>query len=480
MKNTVGSKTFLKSKRLVIFSLAALLFIFGALLVTKSVKAAQNVITHYSAPAGANVYSVATDSTGNGWFLFGYGGGSLGNPTPQPDTFLHLGRIDATTGAFTQFTVGTATIGGNTHITAAADNSIYITITSSGYPTPDYISKVAKFNPTNNQFTFYPVNAVGGSSYTLPERIIEGPDNNIWFIEAGASRVTKMNPSNGTMTNYSDPDASSTGGNYIRPVTLVAGPDGDIWIGRVNSGITNQKKIAKIDISSGAYTSYNIAEFTSNIFPANTNNAISVASLDGSIWISSAGKDQLRKINPADGTVQATYTFGAPYYGLGLLNGGANHTLWFLSSQSNRGILGKFDATTNEFSVFAGTQTAGDANTTARTTSLAVSPDGNKVWYGKWDEAKVGLLTVDDTITPPPPEPEDPDDPDDPDDPEDPDDPNTPNTPNGPSTPTTILSPKTGVIGGLIIVLIASGATAGIIYDRDRRARVDSKNKSEK
>lgn len=476
MKDKPNSKAFLKSKRLVLISIAALMFVFGMLLVTKSVRAAQNVITHYNAPSGADIYSVATDTAGNGWFVFGYGGGSLGNPTPQPDTFLHLGRIDATTGVFTQFTVGTATIGGNVDIVAAADNNIYISVSSSGYPNPDYISKIAKFNPSNNQFTFYPVNAVGGPSYTLPERIIEGADNNIWFIESGASRVTKMNPANGTMTNYPDPEATNSGANYIKPVTLVSGPDGNIWIGRINSGISNQKKIAEIDASSGSYTSYNIPEFTSNIFPANTNNAISVAYLDGSIWISSAGKDELRKINPADGSVQGSYTFGAPFYGLGLLKAGTNNSLWFLSSQSNRGILGKFNTTTNQFSTFAGTQTAGDANTVAPTTSLAVTANGNKVWYGKLRESKVGLLTVDDTVTPPPPE-----EPTDPNPDPDPIDPNpTPIAPTGPSNPTAILSPKTGVIGGLIVMLIAGGAAAGVMYDRNRRAKLGSKEKSEK
>ncbi len=476
MKVKSKSKNFFKNKRVTLLSIFVLMFSLGVMLATKPVRAAQNVITQYNAPSGSTVYSVTTDAAGNGWFVFGYSGGSIANPTPQPDTLLHLGRIDATSGEFTQFNVGSATIGGYVDMVAASDNNVYITVSSGGYPTPDYISKIAKFNSTNNQFTFYPVNAANGSNYTLPERIIEGPDNKIWFVEGYVNRVTKMDPSNGSMTSYTDPDASTVGTSYTRPGTLVSGPDGNIWIGRTNSGNSNQKKIAKIDISSGVFTSYNIPDFTSNIFPATTNNAISVASLDGSIWITSAAKDQLRKINPADGSVTATYTFGAPYYGLGLIKGGADHTLWFLSSQSARGILGKFNTTTNEFSVFSGTQTAGDASTDARISSLAVSSNGNKVWYGKFTEGKVGLLTVDDTVTPPPPT-----EPTEPNNPSNPSNPTTPTVPTTPTNPTTpILSPKTGVIGGLIVILIAGGAAAGVMYDRNRRTKLGTKEKSEK
>jgi virginiamycin B lyase len=50
-----------------------------------------------------------------------------------------------------------------------------------------------------------------------------GPDGNLWFVEDGASQVTKVTTS-GVFTDY--PTATPNSG----PAGITAGPDGNLWI----------------------------------------------------------------------------------------------------------------------------------------------------------------------------------------------------------------------------------------------------------
>jgi len=75
--------------------------------------------------------------------------------------------------------------------------------------------------------SYIPALAISINEYTIPSggrpnRIVAGPDGNLWFIEGGIKRIGRITPE-GVITEFSLPNPfSSTYG-------ITAGPDGNLW-----------------------------------------------------------------------------------------------------------------------------------------------------------------------------------------------------------------------------------------------------------
>jgi streptogramin lyase len=92
-----------------------------------------------------------------------------------------------------------------------------------------------------------------------------GHDGDMWFTENGASKVGKINPSTGAITEYTIPTASAF------PVGISPGPDGNVWFTE-NTG----NKVGRIT-PSGVITEFAVP--TANSGPQNI-----TTGADGNIW----------------------------------------------------------------------------------------------------------------------------------------------------------------------------------------------------
>src|SRR5204863_9981328 len=56
-----------------------------------------------------------------------------------------------------------------------------------------------------------------------PYIIVFGPDQHLWFCESGTSKIGRMNPNNGSFTEFDTPTPNS------RPIGITPAPDGALW-----------------------------------------------------------------------------------------------------------------------------------------------------------------------------------------------------------------------------------------------------------
>jgi streptogramin lyase len=179
-------------------------------------------VTEFNLPTNSASYGITAGPDGNLWFT--ELAGKVGRITP--------------TGTITEFNVN-----GNPHgITRGPDGNLWFV--------DHLLDKVGKITPSGVVTEFQlPQNSE-------PEDITAGPDGNLWFTEPGygpngqvPSQVGRITPT-GTITQFLL--GTIYHGDDIRPMGITAGPDGYLWfteagatkIGRINAaGVPNYYSI---------------------------------------------------------------------------------------------------------------------------------------------------------------------------------------------------------------------------------------------
>jgi hypothetical protein len=154
-----------------------------------------------------------------------------------------------------------------------------------------------------------------------PYILCEGPDGAIWFCQSTASRIGRLDPASGAITEFPlpHPDASpigiiagrdgclwftqkkanrigrlTTGGELTEfevptpasgPDAIAVGPDGAIWFSQ-----TDADKIGRIDASG------HITEFSEGLTPGSR--PLALVERDGALWFSQAGASRIGRIDP--------------------------------------------------------------------------------------------------------------------------------------------------------------------------------------
>ena len=142
--------------------------------------------------------------------------------------------------------------------------------------------------------------------YPGPAGIAAGPDGNVWFTEAFASKVAKVSPS-GVITEFALPTSDST------PYDIVTGPDGNLWC---TERLGN--KIARIT-PAGIVTEYPIP--TSGSQPKGI-----VAGSDGHLWFLESGARNAASITPSGVITEFPVPWAETLYQIAA---GADGNLWF-------------------------------------------------------------------------------------------------------------------------------------------------------
>jgi virginiamycin B lyase len=141
-----------------------------------------------------------------------------------------IGRI-TTAGVVTEFPIGTGN-GGPRGIVTGPDGNLWFTETAqNGSASGGQIARMT----TSGSVTEYPL---GGSTTDQrdPTAIVVGPDGNLWFTEAGDSRIGRIT-TKGQLTEFLLPASG-------RALGLTVGPDGNLWftdvggnaVGRISPG----------------------------------------------------------------------------------------------------------------------------------------------------------------------------------------------------------------------------------------------------
>ena len=203
-----------------------------------SVNVAQNNIDEFDlADPNAFARDIVSGPDGELWFT-------------EPEG--KIGRINPETHAVTEFPVTTPSglLGG---IAAGSDGAIWFTEESAG--------KIGRIDPNTQIVTEFPV-------FGSPEKIITGPDGNLWFIAASPNDTGDFYECfdvNDDQIKYSRPGGSSIAG-------IAVGQDGGIWY----SSYGGDAYLTKIDPSTGGTSE----SFYTGSYVANN----LVLGPDGALW----------------------------------------------------------------------------------------------------------------------------------------------------------------------------------------------------
>ncbi len=277
-------------------------------------------------------------------------------------TVGHIGTINPTTDAITEFPLQTANDGVDA-ITAGPDGNVWFT----GYNgSTSFIGAIDPTTHAVSEFTLPPpVNSV-------PTGITAGPDGNIWFTEQGGNQVGMINPTTHAI--------SIIATNVGNPMRITSGPDGNIWF------TENLSRIGMINPATDALTT----------FPINFSPLGITAGADGNLWFARPAGRRLATINA---TTHAITEFTTPTAGsyTGPITSGPDGNIWF--TEENAGQVGTINLTSHVITEFSDTYTG------SKPIAIASGPDGN-IWFSDIGTHAIGVAVLDApqlVVTQPPP-----------------------------------------------------------------------------
>jgi streptogramin lyase len=355
------------------------------------------VVDEYEGGAPANAIPIdITAAQGNLWFVDSNASGALSlNPTSHvftpysytataadsangitadsngnlwftQRTDTQVGALNTTTDVSTEFAVpSTGSYGNPLGITLGPDNNLWFA--EAGYFGAG--DKIGWINPSNDQINAQAVQSANADPYEI---VSDPADGNLWFTEQGVDKVGRINPKTEAVAEFPVPTANA------EPEAITVDPSGNVW-----------------------FTEYNAAQI-GYLSPNNPNDIQSyrvayrpegiVADANGNIWVSEdvSGTYFLDEYNPSNGAMinQYTVSTGHSAYALTL---GPDGDIWFTDSSGNIGTLTSsgtftFYATPNESPV-----------------AITSSPDGN-IWFTGTGASGypnvIGVVTLTATATP--------------------------------------------------------------------------------
>ena len=240
-------------------------------------------------------------------------------------------------------------------VTNALDNAIWFT--------EEAASKIGRVNPTTGAITNEYPTLTGNSGPTG----ITSLDGFIWFTEQRANRIGRINVVTEEVEEF------PTGIAGALPNSIAAGPGGVLYFTDKGSS-----KLGRVDAATGGVTEVLNVTLSS---PAGI-----VRGPDDNMWITESGSDRISRFNTTSGVLtQFTIPAGTAAQPSGIVVGPDNF-IWFTMQGRNR--IGKIDPnnsnTITEYS-------AGIA-TNSRPNYITLGSDGN-LWYTTQSGGRIGRVT---------------------------------------------------------------------------------------
>ena len=219
--------------------------------------------------------------------------------------------------------------------------------------------------------------STGITAAAAPTGIVRGPDDNLWFAEFSASRISRITLT-GTVTEFTLPAGRG-------PLNITVGPDNNLWFTE-NTG----DRIGRINPQAGndAAIQASITEFTVPGVGSAPNDI--AAGPDGALWFSQSGSDQIGRISTA-GVVTEFVVPGAGSMPSGIA-AGADGALWF--TQGGSGQIGRISTagTVTEFTVPVGSGGFSDPE------DIIAGP-GGALFFTDFGRDQIGRITTAGAIT---------------------------------------------------------------------------------
>ena len=186
------------------------------------------------------------------------------------------------------------------------------------------------------------------------QRIVTGPDGNLWFTEYYSNSIGRITP-DGVVTEFSE--GITPGGG---PFAITAGPDGNVWFSEVNANyvgrVTPDGTITEFGV--GGDSLFYIAGIATGP--------------DGNLWFTNYYGGQIGRISPQGDHVTSFGTGITPNSGPYAIALSSDGNLWF--TEYEVGGIGRItpDGTITEF--------RGSIPTNAETRNIAAALDGT-LWF---------------------------------------------------------------------------------------------------
>jgi hypothetical protein len=148
-----------------------------------------------------------------------------------------------------------------------------------------------------------------------PVAITAGPDGGLWFVEAKANKVCRIDTTGKVTGEFGLPTANAD------PEGIAAGPDGGLWFTEAKGN-----KVGRITIS-GTIKEYALP--TPNAAPQGI-----AAGPDGALWFTETAAARIGRVTPA-GNVQEVAGLGASSSPFGIALG-PDGRLWFAERDANQ------------------------------------------------------------------------------------------------------------------------------------------------
>lgn len=246
-----------------------------------------------------------------------------------------------TTGNATSFPTGGFSPRG---IAAGPDGNLWLvdSVNGGAAAVPDKISRLS----TTGVVTSFSTGISSGIKGSSPDKIVSGPDGNLWFLQYPYGHIFRATPT-GAITEFNNTFALSQ--------KAVAGPDGALWFA---SG-SNIVRITR----DGVLSSFS---------PPGLGNATGIASgPDGNIWVTDSTKNAIGRMTITG--VYTAYSDGiSPNASPQDITAGPDGNLWFTEWSLDR--IGRITP--------AGLVTEFSAGMTAKSgpRTIIAGPDGN-LWF---------------------------------------------------------------------------------------------------
>ena len=193
------------------------------------------------------------------------------------------------------------------------------------------------------------------SSDANPYGIVVDKSGVIWFAESGSGNIARYEPTTGTFSEFSLPQAGS------RPFYLTIDDNGSVWASE-----TQYNQIVKFDPTTNSFKQYSIP--TSGAVPGGIS-----ADKNGNIWFTEEIGDKIGRLNPLTGNI-TEFQIPTPDAIPIQTTIDANGSVWF--TESKAGKIGMVNPQTGMITEF---QPAGN-RTLLGPTGITTAPDGS-IWF---------------------------------------------------------------------------------------------------
>ncbi len=227
--------------------------------------------------------------------------------------------------------------------------------------TPD--AELLQYDPKTQKIKTYDIPAP--PRFRSPLNTLRFLDGNVWGTGNSSSRLVKLDPRTGKITDYHVP-----GGSHPYGLTIGAGKS--IWY----TGMYDNE-VVKFDPDTGERTPFKLSTARAAIRRIDSD-------ADGNLWVAAQDTGKLYKLDPRTGKF-TEYTPPTPHAGVyGVEVDKKRNMIWFTERDGDR--IGRFDPSANTFVEFP----LPSADTSSR--RVLVDPtNSNRVW---WGGTRIGYIEV--------------------------------------------------------------------------------------